>query len=144
MRNTNIRTTLEWLIQLTLGRDSIDFTELILLYFVWNQILGLFFVSDPIKLHPYIYAIFSGPKFWYIVEDNFIFPTGLLIESLNSIVIAGHVNDHGSALLRIQGLKSLLDGAIEKDKEAKAETVKKFAPFQVQNYVVKRINILEV
>ena len=104
------------------------------------------YVSDPLKIHPHIYNLFSGPKFWKVVEDGFFFPVGLLIESKNRILIGAHINDHGSALLRLHGLENVLDRIFEMDRKSRTQgpQSRSDTSFIVQNYLLRRIEILEV
>lgn len=46
------------------------------------------------------------------IEDPFFFPVGLILESSDSIILGGHINDHSSTLFRITGLSSVLDDVI--------------------------------
>ncbi|CAD5111398.1 unnamed protein product [Dimorphilus gyrociliatus] len=50
------------------------------------------------------------------MEDSFIFPVSLVLESKNSWIIGAHINDHDSILLRMKGMSSLIDLAIKLDK----------------------------
>ena len=102
------------------------------------------YVSDPLKINPYIFSMFSGPRFWSVVQENFIFPVGLLIEKKKGIVIGAHINDHGSTLLRWQGLEHLLSKVIDIDKEAGSQEVGYYAAFHIQNYLLRRMEILKV
>ena len=72
------------------------------------------YVSDHIQVHPQVYM--EAPmvrKQW--IDDGFIFPVGLIIEDLDSIVIGVHVNDFSSLLIRMRGIKRLMDQIIALD-----------------------------
>ena len=100
------------------------------------------YISDALKLHPHIYSKFSGPKFWAVVEGNFIFPVGLLVENKDSIVLGAHVNDQGSALFRLQGLKNMLNKVITIDQANNSAYTSE--AFRTQKYLLKRIDSLQV
>ena len=104
------------------------------------------YVSDPLKIHPHIYSLFSGPKFWKIVEDGFFFPVGLLIEIKDRILIGAHVNDHGSLLLRLHGLENILNRILEMDMNLKTRGKSRgsHTAFNVQNFLLRRMAMLEV
>ena len=106
-----------------------------------EPVFRIIYVSDPIEIKPAIYSYFTGKVIWKAVQGNFIFPVGLLIENENSIVIGAHVNDHGSLLLRMEGIKSIMDQVISVDKVNGDHHVKQH-PFRVQKYVLNRMNQL--
>ena len=74
----------------------------------------LVFVSDPIQIHPDIFAATPMVRPMYI-KDNFIFPVGIILEDPDSVVLGAHVNDHSSMLFRIEGMQKLMDKIIAKD-----------------------------
>ena len=92
------------------------------------------YVSDPIQIHPHLYAQFNGPKLWANVEGDFFFPTGLLIEDEDSFVVGGHINDMASLLLRMQGVKDLLENVMNNDKKTSLRN----PDYSIQNYFLKR------
>lgn len=51
------------------------------------------------------------------MEDSFIFPVSLILESKDSWIIGAHINDRDSVLLRMRGMKSVIDLAIKLDKK---------------------------
>ena len=61
-----------------------------------------------------------------------------MIENEDSIVIGGHVNDRGSVLLRMEGIKGIMDKVMTLDRNHHV----KGSPFQVQRYVLERMNKL--
>ena len=92
------------------------------------------YVSDPVQIHPDLFQIFSGPRIFEGATGNFIFPTGLMVESEDSIVIGAHVNDRGSIFLRMEGIKDLMENVIKSD-----ETKQYINPdFSIQNYFLHR------
>ena len=99
------------------------------------------YVGDPIEINPTIYSYFEGEMIWNIVQGNFFFPTGLMIEKEDSIVIGGHVNDRGSVLLRMEGIKGIMDKVMSLDQENRKHHMKS-SPFQIQKYVRDRMNKL--
>ena len=78
------------------------------------------YVSDDIQVHPQIYrdAPMVRPR-W--IEDGFIFPVSLVIEDKDSIIIGVHVNDFSSVLLRMRGVKALMEEIIQLDKRQMAK-----------------------
>merc|ERR1712002_1282841 len=77
------------------------------------------YVSDDIKIHNEICqrAPMVRPK-W--IDDCFIFPVGIILESTNDLVLGVHVNDHSSVLLRLKGIRNLLKSIILLDKQTKS------------------------
>ena len=53
------------------------------------------------------------------IEDDFFFPVSSLYESDDKVVIGGHVNDHSSILLRMSGIKQLMEKVINADLKGK-------------------------
>lgn len=51
----------------------------------------------------------------WTVEHDFLYPVGLILESKDSAVIGGHVNDNASIILRIRGLRQLMKQVIDQD-----------------------------
>ena len=72
------------------------------------------YVSDRLRLKR---NVFKGTKpKWTTVAANFIFPTGLIIEDRNTIVIGAHANDQFSMLLRLTGIQPIVESVIELDR----------------------------
>ena len=93
------------------------------------------YIGDAIQIHSKVYPIFSGPKFWSAVEDNFTFPVGLVLESKDSLLLGAHVNDQGSGLFRIRGFQQLLQEVIHTDKEENPELHRRNEAYYLQNYI---------
>ena len=73
----------------------------------------LVYVSDHLKIHP---DLFRGKKArWKALFGDFIFPTGLILEDQNSIVIGAHANDVFSMLLRLDGIQPIIEAVIIND-----------------------------
>ena len=71
------------------------------------------YVSDPLKIHP---DLFRGKKArWKALFGDFIFPTGLILEDKDSIVIGAHANDVFSMLLRLEGIQPIVETVITND-----------------------------
>ena len=96
------------------------------------------FVSDPLHLHPDLYTRYTGPSIWDAVKGNFFFPTGLLVENEDSIVIGAHINDKASLLLRMQGIKSLVHSIISTDNGTRYQNNE----ISIQHYMLKRAKFL--
>jgi len=47
---------------------------------------------------------------------RFIFPVGLIVETDDWLALGVHVNDHSSVILRLKGLKSVMDRIIGMDR----------------------------
>ena len=102
------------------------------------------YVSDPIQVNSKVFKLFAGSEFWSVVENNFIFPVGLVLENRDSILLGAHVNDQGSGLFRIQGLKSLLSKVIDTDRKRDIKLHIKNDAYYLQKYLKERIIGLEV
>ena len=50
------------------------------------------------------------------IQDNFFFPSSLLLETRDRAIIGGHVNDHVSVLLRLDGLEAIMRSVIKDDR----------------------------
>ncbi|KAK2139533.1 hypothetical protein NP493_6355g00000, partial [Ridgeia piscesae] len=75
----------------------------------------LVYMSNHIEIHPSIYQDIPMVRARYI-DDGFIFPVGLILESKDSMVIGVHVNDHSSVLFRISGIRAIMKRVIKTDK----------------------------
>lgn len=71
------------------------------------------YVSADIRLHEAIYAVPMVRSMF--IDDGFFFPVGLIIEDQDTLVIGGHINDHSSVLVRLRGVKSLMEQVIKAD-----------------------------
>ncbi len=82
------------------------------------------YVSDHIKIHQDIYrsAPMVRPR-W--IDDGFIFPVGIILETKDWLTIGVHVNDFSSVLIRMKGIKKLMDTVIKLDRK---QNVKKGPP----------------
>lgn len=65
------------------------------------------YLSAPIRFHPKLMNSIPIVRHKYI-DNPFLFPVSLLLESRDSVVIGGHINDHSSYLLRFTGLRELM------------------------------------
>ena len=90
------------------------------------------YVSDPVQLHPNLYA--PHKIVWNYVKNNFMFPTGLMIETEDSLVIGAHINDNASMILRMTGIKNFTEKVIMMDKANKYQN----PDFSIQNYLLMR------
>ena len=79
----------------------------------------LVYVSSDILLHQEIYDV---PMVRHLyIEDGFLFPVGLIIEDLDTIAVGGHINDHSSVVVRVRGIRGLMDKVIKADTEVKPQ-----------------------
>ena len=46
-------------------------------------------------------------------KSDFFYPVSLLVESKDSLLVAGHINDYRSLLVRIRGIKDMIEDAIK-------------------------------
>ena len=85
-----------------------------------RPIYRVVYISDPIKVDPSIYrrAPMVRPQY---IDDGFIFPVGLILETDDWLTVGVHVNDHSSLLLRLKGIKAVMDRVIQLDKLNKSE-----------------------
>ena len=79
------------------------------------------YVSEDIDLDNEIYTATNIVRSRYI-EDNFIFPVGLIKETEDSLAVGVHANDHSSLILRIRGVEKLMQRVIAADKLRTGET----------------------
>ena len=98
------------------------------------------YVSDPLQIHPDLYKPYLGPQLWKVIQGNFIFPLGLMAETDDSLVIGVHINDRASMLLRLEGIKPILDSVIEKDRDNKSLQSDGF----IQKYMMQRGKYLNI
>jgi len=72
------------------------------------------YVTGSLRVHRNIYraAPMIRPKY---IEDGFIFPVGLIIENDDWLALGVHVNDYSSVILRLKGLKKVMDRVIKMD-----------------------------
>ncbi|ELU10111.1 hypothetical protein CAPTEDRAFT_187274 [Capitella teleta] len=78
------------------------------------------YVSNDIRIHPLIYQSTPMVRNKYI-DDGFIFPVGIILENLDTLDIGVHVNDHSSVIIRMKGMKTLMNKVIEVDQREKSE-----------------------
>lgn len=72
------------------------------------------YVSDSLRVHSSVYraAPMIRPRY---IDDGFIFPVGLIVESDDWLALGVHVNDYSSVIVRLKGLKSVMDRIIRMD-----------------------------
>ena len=66
------------------------------------------------------------------IQDSFFFPVGLILESADSLIVGGHVNDHSSVLFRLQGISAMMNEVIQYSQEHKLKEGPKL--LMLQNY----------
>ena len=93
-------------------------------------------MSDPIKIHQDLYSRYQGDRYFRTVKGDFLFPTGILVENENSLVIGAHINDKGSVLLRLRGIASILQDIVALDKAGNIQN----PDFSIQNYILEKGN----
>ncbi|CAH1799863.1 unnamed protein product [Owenia fusiformis] len=74
------------------------------------------YVSGPIKVSPKILHRIKIKR-RELVDDPFIFPCSVIVEDLDNLAIGVNVNDMASVVIRITGIKEMLDRVIKIDKE---------------------------
>ena len=80
----------------------------------------LVYVSSKLLLHDTAFRPARMQRYWDI-EDDFLFPVGLIIEDPDSLVISAHLNDATSVLLRLTGVGRLMDKVIALDRKSAPE-----------------------
>ena len=98
------------------------------------------YVSDPLQAHSNVLEKFTEDRIYSDMLGKFIFPTGILFENHDSVVIGATVNDEGSVLLRMEGIQELVSKVIELDKDKTYQN----PPFSVQNYLLGRAKLLNI
>ena len=68
------------------------------------------YISDHIRLDRKVY---QNRPHGRDVTTSFYYPSGLLMEGPDSLLVFGHVNDHSSCLFRLRGVRQTIDRAIE-------------------------------
>ena len=101
----------------------------------------ILYVSDPLKINPDLYQMFKGEKVWHVVQGHFIFPTGLLVENEDSIVIGAHINDIASILLRLEGMRDIVEDVI---KEVEGSAMSPNPDLSIQKYLLERAQVINV
>ena len=71
------------------------------------------FISGHIPLNPELY---DGRRRQNFTLHSFYFPTSMIVESLDSLLVFAHINDDSSCLLRISGIEKLLNDVIKSDR----------------------------
>ena len=77
------------------------------------------YVSSSIRIPTYVY---TRPPIKPHITHNFFFPVSLILESRDSAVVGGHVNDQESLLVRIRGLSVLMEQLMNHDNGNKMES----------------------
>lgn len=80
------------------------------------------YLSSPIDIHKKPMQETPIVRKSYI-QDPFFFPVSLLREDEDTIAIGGHINDYSSVLLRVRGIKRVLEDVLEAD-QTQADTMK--------------------
>jgi len=72
------------------------------------------YVSDSLRVHASVYraAPMIRPRY---IDDGFIFPVGLIVENDDWLALGVHVNDYSSVIIRLKGLKTVMDRIIRLD-----------------------------
>ena len=74
------------------------------------------YISENIVLHQDVYRDQQPPCYVRFLKD-FYFPTSLLVESADSLLIGAHVNDYSSHLLRIHGIQNVMRDVMGRDRK---------------------------
>ena len=77
------------------------------------------YVSGSLRVHPRLFrtAPMVRPRY---IDDGFIFPVGLVVEDLDRLAVGVHVNDDSSIILRLKGVKALMDNVMRLDQRQRA------------------------
>ena len=67
---------------------------------------ALVYISQRLRFNPAVFE--DQPRQRTYIKADFVFPHGLVIEDQDSVLLTGHVNDHSSAMFRIQGIKAIM------------------------------------
>ena len=67
------------------------------------------------------------------IDDNFIFPVGIILENPDTATFGVHVNDYSSVALRLRGLRKLMSKVMTLDREDNPKRGP--PPGTLQNYV---------
>jgi len=72
------------------------------------------YVSESLRVHANVYraAPMIRPRY---IDEGFIFPVGLIVENDDWLALGVHVNDYNSVIIRLKGLKSVMDRIIRLD-----------------------------
>ena len=73
------------------------------------------YVSNPLTVHPDLINSYPIVR-RQVIKDGYFYPTTLLLESEDSFVVGGHINDHSSVLLRFTGLRELMTQVMTPDR----------------------------
>jgi len=73
------------------------------------------YVSNDIKIHEKLYQGAPMVRDRYI-DDGFIFPVGLILENVDTLAIGVHINDFSSVIIRLKGIRKLINNVIKIDK----------------------------
>lgn len=78
------------------------------------------YVSNDLKIHPTLYlkAPMVRPQY---IDDGFIFPVSLILESKDAAALGVHINDFSSVVLRIRGLRAVMESVIKSNEKSKEQ-----------------------
>lgn len=74
------------------------------------------YLSEPIEVHPMLLNSIPIVRKEFII-DPFLFPVTLLVETNDSIVVGGHINDHSSYLFRLTGLRKFMEKVMARSRQ---------------------------
>ena len=74
------------------------------------------YVSNDIEINSEIFKLAPMVRPMYI-DDGFIFPVSLILETKDSLAIGVHVNDHSSVVLRLRGVQAVMEKVIASDEK---------------------------
>ena len=72
------------------------------------------YVSHPVALNSSLLNAYPIVRA-HAISDRYFFPTTLILENADIIVVGGHINDHSSVLLRFTGLRELMTQVMTSD-----------------------------
>ena len=71
------------------------------------------FINGHIPLNPELYR---GRRRTPAIHHSFYYPTSMVVESPDSLLVFAHLNDDSSCLLRVNGVEKLLSDVMRRDK----------------------------
>lgn len=92
------------------------------------------YLGDNIQVHKTIMTSVPIVRAKYI-QDPFIFPVGLILEGDDTLYLGVHISDYSSVILRVRGLKKLMDLVISEDQ--KSHSVEGIRSFKLQDLVLE-------
>ncbi|XP_074658723.1 uncharacterized protein LOC141911634 [Tubulanus polymorphus] len=104
-----------------------------------DPVFKIEYMTEAINIHPLVLKSCPIVRHLYIA-DEFFFPVSIHLETDDSIVVGGHINDHSAAVFRVTGIREMMAQVMKLAKDAASSGTKASSPRRVVQHAAESLN----